>query len=301
MFINRPYLPEGMNKSYQENANMLLTLNDAKKYITESTPLEFTVDRCDHLHHLHGTIGHFPVQINRENAISPYISGADKEISILSLVGKPICGTLTAVTQAQDGTPLLHLSRKQLQENALSYLLDTLHEGDIIPAVIASISSIGVFADIGCGIIALLPIRQISVSRISHPNERFLPNQTIFCVIEKIDHLERRFLLSHKELLGTWTENAAQFQEGETVTGIVRGIKSYGVFIELAPNLTGLAEPDERLQEGDRVSVLIKSILPEKHKIKLHVVGLLPSSSYKSALHYALTKGNINNWSYFDS
>ncbi len=109
---------------------MLLTLNDAKKYITESTPLEFTVDRCDHLHHLHGTIGHFPVQINRENAISPYISGADKEISILSLVGKPICGTLTAVTQAQDGTPLLHLSRKQLQENALSYLLDTLHEGD---------------------------------------------------------------------------------------------------------------------------------------------------------------------------
>ncbi len=120
-------------------------------------------------------------------------------------------------------------------------------------------------------------------------------------MIEKIDHLERRFLLSHKELLGTWTENAAQFQEGETVTGIVRGIKSYGVFIELAPNLTGLAEPDERLQEGDRVSVLIKSILPEKHKIKLHVVGLLPSSSYKSALHYALTKGNINNWSYFDS
>ena len=191
---------------------------------------------------------------------------------------------------------------KQLQENALSYLLDTLHEGDIIPAVIASISSIGVFADIGCGIIALLPIRQISVSRISHPNERFLPNQTIFCVIEKIDHLERRLLIFHKELLGTWTENAAQFQEGETVTGIVRGIKSYGVFIELAPNLTGLAEPDERLQEGDRVSVLIKSILPEKHKIKLHVVDycrLLRTP--KSALHYALTKGNINNWSYFDS
>lgn len=299
MFINRPYLPEGMNKSYQENASALLTLNDAKKYIAESTPLEFTINRCDHLHHLYGTIGNFSVHIARENAISPYISGADKEISILSLVGKYICGTITAVTQAQDGTPLLHISRKQLQEDALSYLLDTLHEGDVIPAVITSMSPIGIFADIGCGIIALLPIRQISVSRISHPSERFLPNQTIYCVVEKIDHFDRRFLLSHKELLGTWGENAAQFREGETVTGTVRGIKSYGIFIELSPNLTGLAEPDERLQEGDRVSVLIKSILPEKHKIKLHIVGLLPPCLHIPSLHYSITKGNIGEWSYF--
>ena len=43
----------------------------------------------------------------------------------------------------------------------------------------------------------------------------------------------------------TWNmeENAALFKTGETVAGIVRSIESYGIFIELTPNLAGLAEP----------------------------------------------------------
>ena len=49
-------------------------------------------------------------------------------------------------------------------------------------------------------------------------------------------------------------------------------MEEYGVFVELAPNLTGLAEPYYDVKAGQKVSVYIKSILPEKMKVKLVIV-----------------------------
>ena len=300
LVLNRSYLPEGMNQRYQENAASLLSLNEMKKAIREHTPVELQIDRCDSRHNLHGTLGGLHAVIRREDAICEAVSGAGKEIAVLSLVGKPVCCEPLDIALDADGRTVVYLSRKRLQHTALQYLLDTLQENEILPAVITSMSPIGAFADIGCGVIALLPIRQISVSRIEHPRERFSPHQQIYALIQKIDREKKRFLLSHKELLGTWRENAACFREGETVTGVVRGVKPYGAFIELAPNLTGLTEPDDALRNGDRVSVLIKSIVQEKHKIKLHVVGKLPPSESNAPLHYRLCSGIAPAWHYFD-
>ena len=84
-----------------------------------------------------------------------------------------------------------------------------------------------------------------------------------------------RLYLSHKELLGTWQENAARFSPGMTVTGWVRGVQLYGTFVELAPNLTGLADQTEGLQEDDRVSVYLKAILPDRMKVKLTILQTL--------------------------
>lgn len=297
MLTNRPYLPEGMNLTYQRSALHLLSAGDLKKYASESIPLECMIDRCDSDHNLHGRINGLPAVIARSEAICPGVSGSEKEIAVLSLVGKSVCCELLDAVSEPDGITL-HLTRRRLQEKALAYLEENLCEGDVIPAVITSMSPIGVFADIGCGIIALLPIRQISVSRIEHPKERFSPHQRIWAVVQKIDAAQHRFFLSHKELLGTWAENAARFQEGETVTGIVRGLKSYGVFVELAPNLTGLAEADETMQVGQRVSVLIKAILPEKEKVKLHIVGKLPPAERLRPLEYFIHSSNLSQWSY---
>ena len=83
---------------------------------------------------------------------------------------------------------------------------------------------------------------------------------------------ENRITLSHKELLGTWKQNAERFRVGETVAGIVRSVESYGIFIELTPNLAGLAELKENVQPGQQASVFIKSILPNRMKVKLVIV-----------------------------
>ena len=92
----------------------------------------------------------------------------------------------------------------------------------------------------------------------------------IKAVIKSVEN--GRISLSHKELLGTWEENAAGFSAGETVAGIVRSVENYGVFVELAPNLAGLAESKEGVRVGQQASVYIKSIIPEKMKIKLIII-----------------------------
>lgn len=58
----------------------------------------------------------------------------------------------------------------------------------------------------------------------------------MLCAIKNRDP-QGRIVLTLRELLGTWSENAACFAPGETVVGIVRSVEDYGVFIEIAPNL----------------------------------------------------------------
>lgn len=96
----------------------------------------------------------------------------------------------------------------------------------------------------------MLPIEHISVSRISHPKERFRPGQKILAAVRSIDREKRRITMTHKELLGTWMENASWFHPGETVRGEVRSVKEYGSFIELAPNLSGLADARRTCARG---------------------------------------------------
>ena len=62
------------------------------------------------------------------------------------------------------------------------------------------------------------------------------------------------------------------FKQGETVSGIIRSVEDYGIFVELLPNLAGLAEPREGARPGQMASVYIKSIIPEKMKFKLIIV-----------------------------
>ena len=116
-------------------------------------------------------------------------------------------------------------------------------------------------------------------------------------MVKSIDHLGR-VTLSLKELLGTWEENANQFKAGQTVGGIVRSIERYGVFIELSPNLAGLAEYSDDVEEGDSASVYIKSINPEKMKIKLSIVDSFPDNGKPSPIKYYLDESHIASWQY---
>ena len=99
-------------------------------------------------------------------------------------------------------------------------------------------------------------------------------------------------MLTIRELLGTWEENAAGFTVGETVVGIVRSVEEYGTFIEIAPNLAGLAESCTDLVPGQAVSVYIKNILPEKMKIKLVIVNHALSQRHRFELKYFITEGH---------
>ena len=107
-----------------------------------------------------------------------------------------------------------------------------------------------------------------------------------------------RLALSLKELLGTWAENAAQVSAGETVVGIVRSIEPYGVFVELAPNLAGLAEATPGAARGQLVSVYIKSILPERMKIKLVILQAAEKGGFRVPLKSFVDSAHLRRWIY---
>ena len=91
------------------------------------------------------------------------------------------------------------------------------------------------------------------------------------------------------------------------MSGIVRSIENYGVFVELSPNLAGLAElrEDKRafkeLMVGDRVSVYIKSIIPEKMKIKLVLIDITAEAQSTKPIQYFVDIDKIEHmdiWQY---
>jgi len=132
----------------------------------------------------------------------------------------------------------------------------------------------GAFVEIGGGVVGLLHIEDMSISRIKSPEERFFIGQKINVMIKSIDRENNKFVLSYKELLGDWDENIKEYSEKTIVEGIVKESDKFknGIFIELKPNLVGLAEYKEGVQYGQKVNVYIKKIIKERKKIKLLIV-----------------------------
>ena len=219
-----------------------------------------------------------------------------KEAAIATRVNKFVCFIITDVKK--DGSEyIFEISRRKAQLLCYRQYVNNFVPGQIIPCCVTHIDRFGAFCDVGFGISALLPIDFISVSRIQSPADRFYVGQNIYACIKSCDK-NGRIVLSHKELLGTWLENAAYFKAGTSTTGIVRSIESYGVFIELSPNLAGLAESCEGLAVGDVVNVYIKSILPDKMKIKLVVISTLKDEQFFPEIKYFKTQGVIDYWKY---
>ena len=180
----------------------------------------------------------------------------------------------------------------------MDYFLQHLQPGMILTGRITHLETFGAFVDVGCGIVGLLPIERISVSRIQHANQRFREGQRILAAVLNFDPQQRRITLTHRELLGSWMDNTSHFSPGETVQGIVRSVQEYGAFIELTPNLSGLTDIRHGLTAGDRVSVYIKSLQSDRMKIKLHVIEQLPPSESPDPIDYRITDGQLEHWIY---
>lgn len=288
---NRLYPPEGLRPPVP------LSLSVLRESLESGAILEAPVQRCGVDHTLLLDLGGVQGLIPRQEAVAPWISGAERDIAVLSRVGKPTCFTVTAIGADEKGAPVARLSRRAAQEQAMDYLLGRLEPGSVLTGRVTRLESFGAFVDVGCGIVAMLPVKHISISRITHPKERFQVGQKVLTAVWAIDREARRIALTHRELLGTWLENASRFRPGETVRGVVRTVKDYGSFIELAPNLSGLADARERLSPGDGVSVYIKSIRPERMKIKLQVIEKLPPAPAEP-IHYQITDGKLDRWVY---
>jgi len=264
------YFPEGWLTNTAENLSILNSAALLTEAWKSSKILEARASVCDANHNLIVDLGCMKGIIPREEGAVGIKDGTVRDIAIISRVNRPVCFIVTDFITDESGNPVAVLSREKAQRLCIDNYIDYLVPGNIIDARVTHLENFGVFADIGCGTIALMPIDTISVSRIEHPSERFKVAMDIKAIIKSVEN--GRISLSHRELLGTWEENAANFSVGETVSGIVRSVESYGAFVELSPNLAGLAESKEGIEIGQQASVYIKSIIPSKMKIKLIII-----------------------------
>lgn len=260
-------LPEGW-----ESNETALNMNEINEAWQNGKIMQAKVYKCDSGYNLHVNLGNNIEGIiprDEVEAINVDNAGFPRPNICTSKVNQYVQFKVKNIIEQN-----VILSRKSVGKEVINWINNELNQGDIVNGIIKNIRPYGVFVEIGGGIVGLLHIEDISVARIKSPNERFEIGQKIKVMIKSIDKKMDRVILTYKELLGTWEENVKEYEEGKTVTGIARDIEKSknGIFIELKPNLVGLAEYKENIEYGETVNVYIKKIIPEKKKVKLLIV-----------------------------
>lgn len=290
------YKPEGIHWEVK-NDN---TIEKVKEAMKKGDILEAKVLKSDEKLNTYLDLGDDITAIIPYDEIEySYNNTRTKSVAIMSKVGKSVKFKVTGIDESGD-KPLVHCSRAAAQKDCYENFVSKLTPGDIIQAHVTHIESYGIFCDIGCGLIALLPIENVSITRIVNPKSSLRTWKDLFAVVKSIDS-DGRITLTHKELLGTWEEEVAKFKVGEVVPGVVRTIEDYGVFISLSQNLSGLAESNKAVMIDDKVNVYIKEINRETMKIKLAIVTsetLDPDYVNKVKFTYKQKHGHISEWQY---
>lgn len=290
------YRPEGCLYKTPVNQRLISSAEGLTEAMNCGTIIEARVSVCTSSHDLIIDLPCAKGVISREDGALGIPEGKTRDIALISRVNKIVCFKVRELNYGSDGSLTAKLSRREAQEECQRNYIEKLRAGDIIEAMVTHLEQFGSFVDIGCGIPSLIPIDTISVSRISHPSDRMRVGQMIYAAVKSNE--SARICLTHKELLGTWEENAADYEVGETVSGIVRSVESYGIFVELTPNLAGLAEARGGITAGMHVSVYIKAIIPEKMKVKLVIVDSCDSHDEVLDFKYRFRESHINKWRY---
>ncbi|MCL5436911.1 MAG: 30S ribosomal protein S1 [Candidatus Dependentiae bacterium] len=177
----------------------------------------------------------------------------------------------------------ISLGMKQHTENPWTELPEYIKVGARIKGTISSITDYGLFVEVAKGVEGLVHISEISwTDRITELHKHYRVGQEIEVMVVSLDKENRRMSLSVKQLApNPWDVAIDQFHVGQIVTGTVRNITDFGIFVQLAPGLDGLVHisdlswtehvkhPADIFKKGDEVRAIITDINREKRKISL--------------------------------
>ncbi|MGC9312875.1 MAG: 30S ribosomal protein S1 [Sediminispirochaetaceae bacterium] len=231
--------------------------------------------------------GGFEVRIGETRAFCPFSQMGSKRIeNPQEYIGKQL--TFKILEHSENGRNILVSNRAILEEEhekQIELLKKTLKKGMVIKGTVKSIQDFGAFVDID-GIQALLPISEISRSRVDDIHTVLSMGQEIEASLIKLDWRNERISLSMKALLpDPWDEAAAKYKTGSKHTGTVVRITDFGAFVTLEPGLDGLVhisemrgdtwenQPRTMLKKGQEITVQIKNIDVGKKRISLKPVS----------------------------
>jgi small subunit ribosomal protein S1 len=231
--------------------------------------------------------GGFEIKIGESRAFCPFSQmGLRRVEKPEEYIGSQL--TFKILEYSEKGRNILVSNRAILEEEhqkRLEVLKKTLKTGMVVKGKIKSIQDFGAFVDLE-GIQALLPISEISRSRVDDISTLLSEGQEIEAAILKLDWRNERITLSMKALLpDPWDEASTRYRAGSKHMGRVVRITDFGAFVSLEPGLDGLIHISELkedpwsdkartvLKKGQELNVQIKDIDTGKKRISLTPVS----------------------------
>jgi small subunit ribosomal protein S1 len=182
----------------------------------------------------------------------------------------------------------LSLSRREILMAAQEQKVASIPTGDVLTGTVRRLTDFGAFIELQPGVEGLCHISELSwTSRVSHPSEVLTVGQEVRVRVLSVD--ARRVALSLRAVeANPWSAFLASTGEGDVVEGTVRRVESYGLFVEVAPGIEGLAHISDLTwegrpskpsdvapwQPGDALKVRVLKLDAEKRRISLGVKQL---------------------------
>lgn len=207
------------------------------------------------------------------------LSGQERRDAMEAMIGQTLGLKVIEVNQ---GRRRLILSQREAQREwratQKERLLDELKVGDIVTGTVTGIRDFGVFVDIG-GADGLIHVSELAWHRVPHPSDVVSVGDEISVYVLELDHEQQRIALSLcRTLPDPWDTVLENYEVGQIVEGQVNNVVDFGAFVVLDDGIEGLlhvtemgdgtlSEPHSYVRRGDRLSLRVVRIEPEKKRI----------------------------------
>jgi small subunit ribosomal protein S1 len=178
----------------------------------------------------------------------------------------------------------ISLGMKQIEENPWTVIEERYPVGTRVSGQVRNITNFGVFVGLEEGIDGLVHVSDISwTEQIKHPSERFEKGDEIEAVVLKIDKENEKFSLGIKQLQpNPWEDILRKYTVGSEVTGPIKSVTDFGVFVQLEEGIDGLVysselaperieNPAEHFSAGQEVTALVTKVDANEQKISLSI------------------------------
>jgi small subunit ribosomal protein S1 len=178
----------------------------------------------------------------------------------------------------------ISLGMKQIEENPWTVIEERYPVGTRVSGQVRNITNFGIFVGLEEGIDGLVHVSDISwTEQVKHPSERFEKGDEVEAIVLKIDKENEKFSLGIKQLEpNPWEDILKKYTVGSEITGPVKSVTDFGVFVQLEEGIDGLVysselaperieNPAEHFQEGQEVTALVVKVDANEQKISLSI------------------------------
>ena len=190
--------------------------------------------------------GGYSVSIAKQRAFCP-LSQIDTIRTTDPAVHEGRVYTFKIIEYGENGRKFVVSRRALLQDEqkvAAAGVRQSITPGSIVTGRVVSVRDFGAFVDIGGGVRGLLHISEMAWTRVADASQVVAPGQEIKVKVLRVD--DEKIALGLRQLTDDpWAVAAATYKVGQVLTGKVDRVEKFGVFVALAPAVSGLVPASE--------------------------------------------------------